>query len=105
MIIAQAFGWVFDPQNYTGFNAIPGLRCPAIEGAFYAFVDVRGAGQDSATFATRLLDEAHVAVTPGVAFGVAGEGFVRLSFANSDEMLAKAVERTATMLRGTPAHA
>ena len=78
-----------------GFNSIPGLRCPTIEGAFYAFVDVRGTGQDSATFATRLLDEAHVAVTPGVAFGAAGEGFVRLSFANSDEMLTKAVERTA----------
>jgi aspartate/methionine/tyrosine aminotransferase len=88
-----------------GFNRIPGLRCPAIEGAFYAFVDVRGTGQDSATFATRLLDEAHVAVTPGVAFGAAGEGFVRLSFANSDEMLAKAVERAAKMLSTAPVRA
>jgi aspartate aminotransferase len=85
-----------------GFNAIPGLRCPPIEGAFYAFVDVRGTGLDSTTFATRLLDEAHVAVTPGVAFGQAGEGFVRLSFANSDDLLQRAIERTARMLRGAP---
>jgi aspartate aminotransferase len=85
-----------------GFNAIPGLRCPPIEGAFYAFVDVRGTGLDSTTFASRLLDEAHVAVTPGIAFGQAGEGFVRLSFANSDDLLQRAIERTARMLRGAP---
>jgi aspartate aminotransferase len=86
-----------------GFNRIPGLRCPVIEGAFYAFVDVRGTGMDSVAFAGRLLDEAHVAVTPGVAFGEAGEGFVRLSFANSDDLLAKAVERTARLLSGAAA--
>jgi aspartate aminotransferase len=85
-----------------GFNAIPGLRCPPVEGAFYAFVDVRGTGLDSTTFASRLLDEAHVAVTPGIAFGQAGEGFVRLSFANSDDLLQRAIERTARMLRGAP---
>lgn len=83
-----------------GFNAIPGVRCPTIEGAFYAFVDIRGAGMDSVTFATRLLEEVHVAVTPGVAFGEAGEGFIRLSFANSDDLLRKAIERTAALLRG-----
>jgi aspartate aminotransferase len=88
-----------------GFNAIPGLRCPVIEGAFYAFVDIRGTGLDSVTFASRLLDEAHVAVTPGIAFGQAGEGFVRLSFANSDDLLAKAIERTARLLQTTPVRA
>jgi aspartate aminotransferase len=88
-----------------GFNAIPGLHCPPIEGAFYAFLDVRGTGMDSVTFAGRLLEEVYVAVTPGIAFGEAGEGFVRLSFANSDEMLAKAVERTARLLRAAPARA
>jgi aspartate aminotransferase len=88
-----------------GFNAIPGLHCPTIEGAFYAFVDIRGTGLDSVTFASRLLDEAHVAVTPGIAFGQAGEGFVRLSFANSDDLLAKAIERTARLLQTTPVRA
>jgi aspartate aminotransferase len=81
-----------------GFNAIPGLHCPTIEGAFYAFVDVRGTSLDSTTFATHLLEQAHVAVTPGVAFGEAGEGFIRLSFANSDALLEKAIERTARLI-------
>lgn len=88
-----------------GFNAIPGVQCPPIEGAFYAFVDIRGTGMDSVTFATRLLEEAHVAVTPGVAFGQAGEGFIRLSFANSDDLLRKAIERTAALLQGAAAPA
>ncbi|MEA2515062.1 MAG: aspartate aminotransferase, partial [Thermomicrobiales bacterium] len=44
------------------------------------------------------LREAHVAVVPGTAFGDAGEGFVRLSFATSDELLAKAVERIGNVL-------
>ena len=88
-----------------GFNAIPGLHCPTVEGAFYAFLDIRGTGMDSVTFSTRLLDEAYVAVTPGIAFGQAGEGFVRLSFANSDHLLQKAVERTATLLQGAAVRA
>ncbi len=88
-----------------GFNAIPGLHCPTVEGAFYAFLDIRGTGMDSVTFASRLLDEAYVAVTPGIAFGQAGEGFVRLSFANSDHLLQKAVERTAALLQGAAVRA
>jgi aspartate/methionine/tyrosine aminotransferase len=48
---------------------------------------------DSMTVADKLLNEAHVAMTPGVAFGEAGEGHIRLSFATSDELLAEAVKR------------
>ena len=50
------------------------------------------------TFADRALEEAHVAVVPGVAFGQAGEGRVRLSFATGDEMLEQAVSRLRTWL-------
>jgi aspartate aminotransferase len=81
-----------------GLNAINGLHCPLVEGAFYAFVDVRGTGMDSTTAAERFLQEAHVAVTPGVAFGNAGEGHVRLSFATDDESLRKAVDRIGAVL-------
>lgn len=81
-----------------GLNAINGMHCPLVEGAFYAFADVRGTGLTSAEAADRFLQEAHVAVTPGVAFGAAGEGHVRLSFATSDELLERAVERLGTML-------
>ncbi|HEU5434240.1 MAG TPA: pyridoxal phosphate-dependent aminotransferase, partial [Thermomicrobiales bacterium] len=77
----------------AGLNAIAGLHCPLVEGAFYAFVDVRGLGMTSTEAADLLLREAHVAVTPGVAFGAAGEGHVRLSFATSDALLDAAVDR------------
>lgn len=97
------------PQDYTdymvgrykqrrdmlvaGLNAIPGITCEAPQGAFYAWPDIVGTGLSSSEFTDRLLDAEAVAVTPGQAFGPAGEGFVRLSFANSDEMLADGVER------------
>jgi aspartate aminotransferase len=76
-----------------GLNSIRGIECELAEGAFYAFVDVRGTGLDSVQFSDRALEEAHVAVVPGVAFGEAGEGHIRLSFATGDELLEKAVQR------------
>jgi aspartate aminotransferase len=76
-----------------GLNRVQGFKCSHIEGAFYHFVDIRGTGFDSMTVADKLLNEAHVAMTPGVAFGEAGEGHIRLSFATSDELLAEAVKR------------
>jgi len=81
-----------------GLNAIRGIRCPLVEGAFYAFPDARETGMGSMDLADRLLREAHVAVTPGVAFGDAGEGHLRLSFATGDELLSKAVERIGNVL-------
>lgn len=57
------------------------MRLIEPQGAFYAFVDVRLTGLDSGEFADRLLDEEHVAVVPGEAFGEEGRGFVRLSYA------------------------
>ena len=70
-----------------------GYLLEAAEGAFYAFPDARRTGMDSMALADKLLQEAHVAVTPGVAFGQAGEGHLRLSFATSDELLESAVQR------------
>jgi aspartate aminotransferase len=77
----------------AGLAAIRGLRCPLAEGAFYAFVDVRETGMTSTEAADLFLREAHVAVTPGIAFGEAGEGHLRLSFATGDDLLAQAVNR------------
>ncbi|MDQ3514698.1 MAG: pyridoxal phosphate-dependent aminotransferase [Chloroflexota bacterium] len=81
-----------------GVNAIRGLRCPLAEGAFYAFVDARELGMDSVALADRLLREAHVALVPGVAFGGAGEGHLRLSFATGDDLLAESVRRIGDVL-------
>jgi aspartate aminotransferase len=82
----------------AGLNQIKGIACPLVEGAFYAFADIRGTGLTSTRAADLFLQEAHVAVTPGTAFGAAGEGHVRLSFATSDEALAQAVDRIGGVL-------
>ncbi len=72
-------------------NAMNGFRCPLPDGAFYAFVDVRGTGLRAQAVAAALLERHQVAVVPGTAFGEAGEGFIRLSFATSDETLERAL--------------
>jgi aspartate aminotransferase len=77
----------------AGLSEIKGLKWEPVEGAFYAFVDIRESGLDSMTMADKLLNEARVAVTPGLAFGESGEGHIRLSFATSDELLDQAVQR------------
>jgi aspartate aminotransferase len=81
-----------------GLNNVNGISCPLVEGAFYAFADIRGMGVSSTEAADRFLQEAHVAVTPGIAFGAAGEGHVRLSFATSDDLLEATVERLGDLL-------
>ena len=86
----------------SGLNNVKGVTCPLVEGAFYAFPDIRATGMSSSDAADLLLREAHVALTPGVAFGQAGEGHLRLSFATSDEELAKAVERITNVLGAKP---
>lgn len=77
----------------AGLNSLPGITCRTIEGAFYAFPDISGTGMSSLDFADMLLEKAGVAVTPGAAFGTSGEGHVRLSFANSTELIERAIER------------
>ena len=77
-----------------GLNAIPGISCRMPHGAFYVFPNVSGLGLGtSAQVADRILDEAGVAVLAGTCFGRGGEGYLRLSYANSLPNLAKAVER------------
>ncbi len=81
-----------------GLNAIPGFRCIEPGGAFYVFPNIEGTGISSRQLSDRILQEAGVAVLPGTAFGKYGEGFLRLSFANSTENIAKALERIAGIL-------
>jgi aspartate aminotransferase len=76
-----------------GLNAVKGLSVAPIEGAFYGYVDGRGAGMRIEDLCKKLLDEAHVAVVPGTAFGHSCTGHFRLSFATSDEILEKAIKR------------
>ena len=67
----------------AGLNEIPGISCVEPQGAFYAFPNITGTGLSAATLQARLLDEAGVAALAGTAFGAWGEGFLRLSYANS----------------------
>jgi aspartate/methionine/tyrosine aminotransferase len=77
-----------------GLNAVPGITCRVPQGAFYVFPNVRGLGlHSSADVADRLLNEAGVATLAGTCFGAAGEGYLRLSYANSLANLDKAVSR------------
>src|SRR2546430_362424 len=79
-----------------GLNAVPGITCRVPHGAFYVFPNVRGLGLRSSTeVADRLLTEAGVATLTGTCFGAAGEGYLRLSYANSLANLDKAVSRIA----------
>jgi len=86
-------------------NAIPGIECPMPEGAFYAYPSVKGVlgteirGQRPATsseLAGLILDEAEVAVVPGEAFGT--PGYMRLSYATSDENITEGLTRVAELL-------
>jgi len=75
-----------------GLNEI-GMDCFEPKGAFYAFPSVRKTGMDEYEFADRLLEEEHVAVIPGSAFGKGGAGHVRCAYAASMENIEKALER------------
>lgn len=76
-----------------GINAIPGLRCLAPGGAFYAFPNITGIGLSSKEAEVALLNEAGVATVSGASFGSLGEGYLRFSYANSMENIAEALTR------------
>jgi len=81
-----------------GLNRLPGVTCALPRGAFYVFPNITGTGRPSAEVAQRLLGEAGVAVLAGTAFGSHGEGYLRLSYANSEANLRKALERMEPVL-------
>jgi aspartate aminotransferase len=74
-------------------NEIPGVKCASPQGAFYLFVRFSGLGNNSLEIADNLLEKANIAATPGIAFGRAGEGYVRFTFATAMSELERAVER------------
>ena len=82
-----------------GLNALPGVSCATPKGAFYAFPNVSGTGWRSAkALASALLEEAGVAVIGGPDFGIHGEGYIRLSYANSADNIRIALDRMGTFL-------
>jgi aspartate aminotransferase len=81
-----------------GLNRLPGVSCRSPRGAFYVFPNIKALGRPSAEVAEALLSEAGVAVLGGSAFGEHGEGYLRLSYANSEANLRKALDRMQPVL-------
>ncbi len=74
-------------------NDLPGVSCITPKGAFYAFANTSGTGKKAKVLASELLEKTGVATIGGPDFGTLGEGFVRLSYANSQENIRRAIER------------
>ncbi|MGO8800983.1 MAG: pyridoxal phosphate-dependent aminotransferase [Roseiarcus sp.] len=81
-----------------GLNRLPGVRAAVPKGAFYAFPNIAATGWKAKPLASALLDEAGVATIGGPDFGVFGEGFIRVSYANSTLNIQRALERIGDFL-------
>ena len=79
-------------------NAIEGVTCATPKGAFYAFADISGTGRQSRPLASALLEEAGVALIGGPDFGVLGEGFMRVSYANTLDNIERGLDRVERFL-------
>ncbi len=76
----------------------PGVSCATPKGAFYAFPNVKRTGWKAKALASSLLEDAGVAIIGGPDFGILGEGYVRLCYANSTENIRKALDRMGDFL-------
>jgi aspartate aminotransferase len=81
-----------------GLNKLPGVSCRTPKGAFYAFPNVKNTGWKAKALASTLLDDAGVAIIGGPDFGILGEGYIRVSYANSTENILKALKRMGEFL-------
>ena len=81
-----------------GLNKLPGVSCIIPKGAFYAFPNIKQTGWKAKPLANALLDETGVALIGGPDFGILGEGYLRLSYANSAENILKALGRMGDFL-------
>lgn len=96
-----AMGAEFDRRRkavVAGLNQLPGVSCITPKGAFYAFPNISQTGWKAKPLASALLEQAGVATIGGPDFGVHGEGYIRLSYANSLENIEKALRRIGAFL-------
>ncbi|NRG17268.1 pyridoxal phosphate-dependent aminotransferase [Rhizobiales bacterium] len=103
---ARAMVAEFDKRRKVvveGLNAIPDISCRTPKGAFYAFPNITATGWKAKALASALLEESGVAVIGGPDFGILGEGYIRLSYANSTENIQRALERIGDFLSGSQA--
>jgi len=81
-----------------GLNKLPGISCATPKGAFYAFPNIKQTGWKAKALASALLEDSGVAIIGGPDFGILGEGYVRVSYANSTNNILKALERMGEFL-------
>jgi aspartate/methionine/tyrosine aminotransferase len=81
-----------------GLNRLPGVSCRMPKGAFYAFPNIKETGWKAKPLASALLEEAGVATTGGPDFGILGEGYMRISYANSTPNIQRALGRMGEFL-------
>ena len=81
-----------------GLNKLPGVSCVVPKGAFYAFPNIKGTGWKAKELANALLNDTGVVTIGGPDFGILGEGYLRLSYANSTENILKALARMGDFL-------
>lgn len=85
--------------SIDGINNIPNLSCIKPKGAFYSFVNISKSKMNSEEFAVNLLKSTGVVVVPGSGFGEAGDGFVRMSYATSEENILEGLKRIDRFMR------
>ena len=81
-----------------GLNKLPGVSCATPKGAFYAFPNIKRTGWKAKALASSLLEDAGVATIGGPDFGILGEGYLRVSYANSTENILRALDRMGDFL-------
>jgi aspartate aminotransferase len=86
---------------HRGLSGIPGVSCILAQGAFYLFPNISSFGIGSVEFCERLLEKEKVAAVPGLGFGA--EGYLRMSYATSDEVITKGIARLANFCKGLKA--
>ena len=84
-------------------NGLPGVSCITPKGAFYAFPSVMQTGWKTKELAGEMLEKTGVATIGGPDFGILGEGYIRLSYANSQDNIRRAVDRMRSFLVDTQA--
>lgn len=80
-------------KTVAALDKLPGIDCPAPEGSFYVFPDIRGTGMSAQQFTDYLIDNYSVGVVAGTAFGDRGEGHVRITYAVPDHVLEEGLDR------------
>lgn len=86
----------------AAINAIPGIHCVCPKGAFYIFINCKSLGKTSDELAAYLLEEGHIALVPGHVFGPGGEGYLRMSFANSYDHIVEGCRRLKEAIAALP---